>query len=219
MMVSSLCIRTYSSRPSELDKIETADNLFARATDIPRNVQWVKPILVAEVSFSEWTRDGRIRHPSFRPEACPGQPGLVLAWACLCRWLGKTGRIDECIPPDRLHHSRPVGKRKYQWSDYEASRQSGVPAMKILGSGRKEGALDDDGVRPTHLSVSSNSLLPLKESARRSDLSSCCPMATVRSKPTNELRTSVPDSQSGITPSTSRWGGGNPWDLPRINML
>src|SRR5687768_2906380 len=66
MMVSSLCIGTYSSLPSALDKIETADNLYARATDIPRNVQWVKPILVAEVSFSEWTRDGRIRHPSFQ---------------------------------------------------------------------------------------------------------------------------------------------------------
>ena len=26
---------------------------------------WVKPELVAEVSFSEWTEDGRMRHPSF----------------------------------------------------------------------------------------------------------------------------------------------------------
>ena len=27
---------------------------------------WVKPELVAEVSFSEWTADGRLRHPSFQ---------------------------------------------------------------------------------------------------------------------------------------------------------
>jgi bifunctional non-homologous end joining protein LigD len=26
---------------------------------------WVKPLLVAEVSFAEWTDDGRLRHPSF----------------------------------------------------------------------------------------------------------------------------------------------------------
>jgi bifunctional non-homologous end joining protein LigD len=26
---------------------------------------WVKPRLVAEVSFSEWTDDGRMRHPAF----------------------------------------------------------------------------------------------------------------------------------------------------------
>ena len=26
---------------------------------------WVEPELVAQVGFSEWTRDGRLRHPRF----------------------------------------------------------------------------------------------------------------------------------------------------------
>jgi bifunctional non-homologous end joining protein LigD len=30
------------------------------------NRHWVKPRLVAEVAFSEWTDDGRLRHPSFQ---------------------------------------------------------------------------------------------------------------------------------------------------------
>jgi len=30
------------------------------------NRHWVKPIVVAEVAFSEWTNDGRLRHPSFQ---------------------------------------------------------------------------------------------------------------------------------------------------------
>ena len=30
------------------------------------NAQWVKPVLVAEVAFSEWTPDGRLRHPVWR---------------------------------------------------------------------------------------------------------------------------------------------------------
>jgi DNA ligase D-like protein (predicted ligase) len=30
-----------------------------------RNVTWVRPELVAQVGFSEWTRDGRLRHPRF----------------------------------------------------------------------------------------------------------------------------------------------------------
>jgi bifunctional non-homologous end joining protein LigD len=30
-----------------------------------RQAHWVKPELVAEVSFTEWTRDGRVRHPAF----------------------------------------------------------------------------------------------------------------------------------------------------------
>src|SRR5688572_30144853 len=31
-----------------------------------RNAHWVKPRLVAEVEFTEWTADGKIRHPSFQ---------------------------------------------------------------------------------------------------------------------------------------------------------
>ena len=31
-----------------------------------RGVHWVSPVLVAEVEFTEWTRDGSLRHPSFR---------------------------------------------------------------------------------------------------------------------------------------------------------
>lgn len=30
-----------------------------------RGAHWVRPVLVAEVEFTEWTRDGRLRHPSF----------------------------------------------------------------------------------------------------------------------------------------------------------
>jgi bifunctional non-homologous end joining protein LigD len=49
------------------------------ASDAPRvrGAGWVRPRLVAEVAFTEWTRDGRLRHPSFRglridkaPEEC-----------------------------------------------------------------------------------------------------------------------------------------------------
>jgi len=30
-----------------------------------RGVHWVKPVLVGEVAFTEWTRDGLLRHPAF----------------------------------------------------------------------------------------------------------------------------------------------------------
>jgi bifunctional non-homologous end joining protein LigD len=33
---------------------------------IQRRAHWVTPSLVAEVAFTEWTNDGRIRHPSFQ---------------------------------------------------------------------------------------------------------------------------------------------------------
>jgi bifunctional non-homologous end joining protein LigD len=31
-----------------------------------RGAHWVRPVLVAEVTYTEWTRDGKIRHPSFQ---------------------------------------------------------------------------------------------------------------------------------------------------------
>ncbi len=41
-------------------------------------VTWVEPELVGEVSFSEWTADGHLRHPTWRglrPDKLPGQVG------------------------------------------------------------------------------------------------------------------------------------------------
>lgn len=38
---------------------------FAPEKGIPRAATWVEPQLVAQVSFMEWTADGRLRHPSF----------------------------------------------------------------------------------------------------------------------------------------------------------
>jgi len=52
-----------------LTPIEVAKAPFApeppRAWTGP-NRHWVTPILVCEVAFSEWTNDGRLRHPSFQ---------------------------------------------------------------------------------------------------------------------------------------------------------
>ena len=48
----------------ELRNREIDDSPFADAPR-DRHVHWSTPTLVAEVSFTEWTRDGRLRHPSF----------------------------------------------------------------------------------------------------------------------------------------------------------
>ncbi len=41
----------------------------APACEVPREharrARWVRPELVAEVAYTAWTRDGRLRHPSF----------------------------------------------------------------------------------------------------------------------------------------------------------
>ncbi len=50
---------------AKLDKLATDDCPF---TPVPRGVkaQWVKPALVAEVSFGEWTREDRVRQAVFQ---------------------------------------------------------------------------------------------------------------------------------------------------------
>lgn len=52
----------------KLSKIETKQCPFPSRREIPRGtpITWVKPVLIAEVEFSEWTKDKRLRHPSFQ---------------------------------------------------------------------------------------------------------------------------------------------------------
>jgi DNA ligase D-like protein (predicted ligase) len=56
--------RDLRSIHDELRNHEIDDSAFADAPP-DRHVHWSTPTLVAEVSFTEWTRDGRLRHPSF----------------------------------------------------------------------------------------------------------------------------------------------------------
>src|SRR5262245_1162043 len=61
----------------KLRPLSRATSPFARGTPGGRGHHWVEPRLVGEVRFTEWTRDGGIRHPAFlglrddkRPEDC-----------------------------------------------------------------------------------------------------------------------------------------------------
>ena len=52
---------------AQLRQLERKDSPFADAASIKeRNVTWVEPKLVAEIGFTEWTRDHRLRHPRFQ---------------------------------------------------------------------------------------------------------------------------------------------------------
>jgi bifunctional non-homologous end joining protein LigD len=60
----------------QLEAVAADKSPFSAGAEIPRGAHWVKPRLVCEVAFGEWTRDDRIRHSVFhglredkRPEA------------------------------------------------------------------------------------------------------------------------------------------------------
>ncbi len=51
---------------AELRRRRRPEPPFADPSAIrPRSATWVEPELVAQVGFTEWTRDGRLRHPRF----------------------------------------------------------------------------------------------------------------------------------------------------------
>lgn len=60
----------------KLASLETDQSPFASEADhlIPKDVRWMRPELVVEVRFSNWTADGQLRHPvliGLRPDKDP----------------------------------------------------------------------------------------------------------------------------------------------------
>jgi bifunctional non-homologous end joining protein LigD len=48
----------------ELERRERPNPPFA-GDGLPRRARWAEPELVAEIEFTEWTRDGKLRHPRY----------------------------------------------------------------------------------------------------------------------------------------------------------
>lgn len=61
----------------QLEKIQQSTSPFINDVDDAAAVHWVKPQLICEMSFSEWTSDGRMRHPVFEGMRVDKQPTAV----------------------------------------------------------------------------------------------------------------------------------------------
>lgn len=57
--------RALAMLKQQLRAIATDEKPFDGATGRYRNPHWVRPVLLAEISFAEWTSDGSIRHAVF----------------------------------------------------------------------------------------------------------------------------------------------------------
>jgi bifunctional non-homologous end joining protein LigD len=55
---------TLTDLGGRLESLQTESSPFAD-DDLPRQARWVEPRLVGQFAFSEWTRDGRLRHPRY----------------------------------------------------------------------------------------------------------------------------------------------------------
>jgi bifunctional non-homologous end joining protein LigD len=56
---------TLAELGARLRELETDSSPFDRVHPVPRGTRWVRPELVAQIGFTEWTRDGRLRHPRY----------------------------------------------------------------------------------------------------------------------------------------------------------
>jgi bifunctional non-homologous end joining protein LigD len=64
---------------TRLDRLERETSPFADAEGIPgKGVHWVRPELVGEVGFTEWTEDDRLRHPRWIGERQDKDPEDVV---------------------------------------------------------------------------------------------------------------------------------------------
>jgi bifunctional non-homologous end joining protein LigD len=58
--------KTLENLRQRLSRLERQTTPFTDQKSLPlRGVHWVSPELVAQVDFTEWTQDGRLRHPRF----------------------------------------------------------------------------------------------------------------------------------------------------------
>jgi bifunctional non-homologous end joining protein LigD len=49
----------------KMDALRQEKTPFTAGSGLPRDAVWIKPELVGEFGFSEWTRDGKLRHPRY----------------------------------------------------------------------------------------------------------------------------------------------------------
>jgi bifunctional non-homologous end joining protein LigD len=65
---------------TRLDALEQREPPFQPAPRgrLGRSVHWTRPELVAEVAFTEWTEDGKVRHPSFQGLRADKRPSEIV---------------------------------------------------------------------------------------------------------------------------------------------
>ncbi|MBC7435729.1 MAG: DNA ligase D, partial [Bdellovibrionales bacterium] len=70
--------KTLATLKQALDAVAADKSPFAAPTDNDRRAHWVKPQLVAEVAFGEWTRTGRVRHAVFHGLRTDKKPSVIV---------------------------------------------------------------------------------------------------------------------------------------------
>lgn len=123
---------------AKLSKLERRTSPFSTEPKPNAPVHWVRPAMVCEMSFSEWTEEGYMRHPQFKGIRTDKKPTAIHrekpkaakpAVADKSKSTTKTGHV-ELTHPDKIFFP----KRKYTKGDlaayYEAVADYILPYLK-----------------------------------------------------------------------------------------
>ena len=136
--------RTLQDLKERLTPLEQPSSPFsARLTGLGRP-HWVRPELVAEVNFGEWTADGRMRHPSFQGlrEDKPA--------AQVVRERPATPPEDERPEPPRPRREAPASTSAGPSKSRDRRRAGNARGGGPAGDGASSGEAAVAGVRITH---------------------------------------------------------------------
>jgi bifunctional non-homologous end joining protein LigD len=114
-----------------LQAVKTKTSPFAKTPKTNERPHWARPALVAEVKFTEWTADGKLRHPTYlglrddlRPEQVRKEPDTVTR---------KTAKKAATSPARAGSHQTLAGSRP------RAKAGAPTPAAVASGVSRKSG--------------------------------------------------------------------------------
>jgi bifunctional non-homologous end joining protein LigD len=110
--------KSLSDMRRKLDALRTSKNPFATVTGIDKKAQWVEPVLVAEVSFGQWTNTGRIRHSVFQGLR-DDKPANAIT---------RETAMPAATAPDRA----PLSKLKVTNPDRVVDAESGVTKIDMI---------------------------------------------------------------------------------------
>ncbi|MBO1112306.1 DNA ligase D [Bordetella petrii] len=146
------------SLAEQLQGLATADSPLASTAKVPRGAHWVKPRLIAEVSFAEWTASGHVRQASFRglrsdkppraigretpvpareveagkPDARPRRQRAAAAESGKARAAGKTAQARGTVRASRLTHPERVIDASTGLTKLDLARYYGLVAPLLL---------------------------------------------------------------------------------------
>jgi bifunctional non-homologous end joining protein LigD len=121
--------RTLRDLQRRLTPLEQKSSPFATRPTGAARAHWVKPELVAQVSFSEWTSDGKLRHPAFQGLREDKPADAVVRERPATVGDDASGEADEPTP----RSARSTGARRSKPSSKTTEAKTAATEVAVAG--------------------------------------------------------------------------------------